>query len=443
MLLPIFKVCQKMAYKLTIPLVAVLFSLVIVFRDPVLFLDPRFWAEEGALYFHHALVSPGLKDFFSPALGYYSLLVKIAVYLALFVPIENAPLITTAISGLVIWSCVILVITSANNFLDGFGVKCAFALMLLFISSGEIWLNTITSQFWLPIGVLFIIIDKSSRSFLARLWRYTFVFLAAMTGVMSFFLLPLVIYLLFLGERASQKHLMRIFILICLGLILQIVLILNFGFGFELANVDFQGGDRLDNGFSIYKIVKSLLGYYIVYPFTGIFIFDVNPVLYYILAVYFLFSIILVFLFKSWSRESLGILFTVVFASLTTIALSVGTAGGLRYAFMVNALVLLLIYSTLNKNEKNSSGKSLLTIQLLVLAWFTATLEFRYKTYNFSSPDWPSWQVQLSGQECVSKDIAIWPHEPFSWYISDVTCPYQPNEADSLGQGILEFSDDS
>ena len=118
----------------------------------VLLLDPRFWAEEGALYFHHALVSPGLKDFFSPALGYYSLVVKIAVYLALFVPIENAPLITTVMSGLVIWSCVVLIITSSNDFLAGFGVKCAFALMLLFISSGEIWLNTITSQFWFPIA---------------------------------------------------------------------------------------------------------------------------------------------------------------------------------------------------------------------------------------------------------------------------------------------------
>ena len=64
----ITKNCLKMTYKLTFPVVAVLFGLVIVFRDPVLLLDPRFWAEEGALYFHHALVSPGLKDFFSPAL---------------------------------------------------------------------------------------------------------------------------------------------------------------------------------------------------------------------------------------------------------------------------------------------------------------------------------------------------------------------------------------
>ena len=432
-----------MTYKLTIPVVAVLFGLVIVFRDPLLLLDPRFWAEEGALYFHHALVSPGLKDFFSPALGYYSLVVKIAVYLALFVPIENAPLITTVMSGLVIWSCVVLIITSSNDFLAGFGVKCAFALMLLFISSGEIWLNTITSQFWFPIGVLFLIIDKSARSFAARLWRYTFVFFAAMTGVMSFFLLPLVVFLLFLGEQTSRKHLTRILVLFSLGLILQLVLILVFGFGFELANVDLQGGDRLDGGFSIYKIVKSLLGYYSVYPFTGLFLFDEIPVLYYVVAVHSLFSVILVFLFKSWSIESLGILLTIVGASLATIALSVGTAGGLRYAFMINAMVLLLIYSTLNKNVKNSSGKSLLTIQLLVLAWFTATLEFRYKTYDFSSPDWPSWRAQLSGQECVSKDIAIWPHAPFSWYVSDVICPYQPNDADSLRQEILEFSDDS
>jgi hypothetical protein len=432
-----------MTYKLTTPLLAVLFGLVIVFRDPALFLDPRFWAEEGALYFHHALVSPGLKDFLSPALGYYSLLVKIAVYLALSVPIEYAPLVTTVISGLVIWFCVILIITSENDFLAGFGVKCAFALILLFISSGEIWLNTITSQFWLPIGVLFLIIDKSARSFAAYLWRYTFVFLAAMTGVMSFFLLPLVIFLLLLGDQTSRKHLIRILALLSLGLILQLLLILVFGFGFELANLNLQGGDRLDDGFSIYKILKSLLGYYLVYPFTGLFLFDEIPVLYYVVAVHSLLSIILIFLFKSWSIVSLGILLTIVGASLATIVLSVGTAGGLRYAFMINAMMLLLIYSTLKKDVEISRWKSLLTIQLLVLAWFTATLEFRYKTYDFSLPDWPSWRAQLSGEECVSKDIAIWPYEPFSWYVSDVQCPYQPNDVNSLGQEILKFSDGS
>jgi hypothetical protein len=416
-----------MTYKLTIPLVTIFLGLVIVFRDPSLFLDPRFWAEEGALYFQSALVSPGLKDFFSPAVGYYSLFVKMAVYLALFVPIEYAPLITTVMSGLVMLTCMVLIMTSSNDFLSGVGAKSTFALMLLFVSSGELWLNTITSQFWFPIGVLFLTIDKTGRSFVEVLWRYIFIFLAAMTGVMSFFLLPFVVLLLLFGDQSSRAHLTRILVLLILGLILQLILILLFGFGFELANVEMQGGDRLDDSFSIYKIIKSLLGYYVVYPFTGLYLFDEMPVLYYVVAVHALFSMIFIFLFKSWSIESFGILITIVGVSLATIALSVGTAGGLRYAFMVNAMVLLLIFSSVEKVTPISSGISLLAVQLLAVAWLTATFEFRYKTYDFSSPDWPSWRAQLSGKDCVVKDVAIWPSEPLSWLVSEVPCPSQPN----------------
>jgi hypothetical protein len=45
--------------------------LVMFFRAPSFFFEPRFWGEEGIIYFSNAFNNPWYKALFTPHLGYF------------------------------------------------------------------------------------------------------------------------------------------------------------------------------------------------------------------------------------------------------------------------------------------------------------------------------------------------------------------------------------
>ena len=55
---------------------------IIFFRNPILFTEPRFWAEEGSVYFSSAFHSTWIVSLFQPHLGYLSLIPNIATIIA-------------------------------------------------------------------------------------------------------------------------------------------------------------------------------------------------------------------------------------------------------------------------------------------------------------------------------------------------------------------------
>lgn len=65
------------------PPALVVFCLLVFFRDPAFFINPRIWAEEGSIYIQSYLDSGPIISFFSPHLGYYSFFNNIAVGLSM------------------------------------------------------------------------------------------------------------------------------------------------------------------------------------------------------------------------------------------------------------------------------------------------------------------------------------------------------------------------
>jgi hypothetical protein len=399
-----------------------LMILLIGFRAPELLLDPRFWAEEGALYFGNAHRSPSWVDFFSPELGYYSLYVKMSVYLALVVPIENAPLVTTLSALLAMVACLYFVLVSDNLFLQVELHRFFFGLFLILISTGEIWLNTLTLQFWFPIGALFIFIDRQVAGFIAMWFRLIFVAVAALTGVMTFFLLPLLSFQVrkAVGEEKLQKQ--RYMVCLVAGLLIQLGLIAALGFGFEAAYEEMQGGARLSSEHSFFDSLKSLVGYYILYPIIGLAIYDTSLPAYYVLAAMVMLGFLVLLFTINWTRESAMIVLTAAGIAIGTLVLSVGTQGGLRYAFVSNALItLVLMHSVINGVARFAYAKFLATL-LLVLASFVAVLEYKYKMRPFVDDSWASWKQQVSDGVCAPNPILVWPSEPFAWSVSGIKC---------------------
>ncbi|HET8706541.1 MAG TPA: hypothetical protein VFM46_09595, partial [Pseudomonadales bacterium] len=64
-------------------------------RRPELFSHPRFWAEEGSVYFANAWHFVWYEVLFEPHLGYLSFFNNLAALIATTVPLKHAPLVTT------------------------------------------------------------------------------------------------------------------------------------------------------------------------------------------------------------------------------------------------------------------------------------------------------------------------------------------------------------
>lgn len=79
--------------RLNIAILIIAIALIIL-RHFDFFINPRFWAEEGSVYFLNAYIH-GFSSLWFGHQGYFSIIPNISTYLATLVPLEYAPIVTT------------------------------------------------------------------------------------------------------------------------------------------------------------------------------------------------------------------------------------------------------------------------------------------------------------------------------------------------------------
>ncbi len=142
--------------------------LVIAFlKCPVLFYDPRFWAEEGSAFFatFRSLSLPGALQ--NTYLGSYLGLTNIVVYLSTLVPLAYAPFVTTYLA-LAFHAAVAFQIASLASC---YGLSRTAGLLLvaawaLVPQSYEVWLSATNLQ-WVA-GVSMLLVFAMPEEFLSR-----------------------------------------------------------------------------------------------------------------------------------------------------------------------------------------------------------------------------------------------------------------------------------
>ncbi|MGE0822630.1 MAG: hypothetical protein AB7G75_21790 [Candidatus Binatia bacterium] len=177
--------------------------MVVYLRLPLLFHEPRFWAEEGSLYFAHAYSHPWWLASTQVQMGYFALWPNIATTIAAqVVSIQTAPLVTTVFALLVQLLPVGMVIWSRSDLWRGFFVKMFGVALILFIPhSQEVWLNTINSQFFFSLVTFLILLEDLDATRLRR-WGYRILLvLAGLTGWVSCFLTPLFVLRYYLEKK--------------------------------------------------------------------------------------------------------------------------------------------------------------------------------------------------------------------------------------------------
>lgn len=166
--------------------------LIIAIRSPLLWTQPRFWEEEGYIYFREAWNSGSTAALLKIYAGYIDLSANIPAALAALVSLEFAPLITT-LCALVFQSIPVALIafSRAEFWQTPLRKLTGLALIITVPMTSEIWLNTTTSKVHLTLAVALLLLEATANYSWPR--RYALGFLALLSGLsspMPCFLLP-------------------------------------------------------------------------------------------------------------------------------------------------------------------------------------------------------------------------------------------------------------
>ena len=186
-----------------------IFIILIIFfyRSPYIFLNGRFMAEEGTIFFanaykHGFLYSLFFVDFNS---GYLNLWANLSGIISNFFSLLLAPIISNYLA-LIPKIMILYLSLYKNSFLfNGFVYKILFCLIVFLspLNVPEIWLNSINSQIFFCIIAFILCFLKYSKD--SKNYFYLMlIFLSGLTGIYSCVLLPIFYYKFFVYKTKQD-----------------------------------------------------------------------------------------------------------------------------------------------------------------------------------------------------------------------------------------------
>ena len=380
-------------------------------RVPELFSYPRFFAEEGSLYFSYAYSHSWLNNLLTPQHGYYTVYNSIVTSLAKLPSIDNAPLVTIFTAFVVQVAVSLYVIWGGISILDNLAKKIIVALIIPICSFPHVWLTTIGIHFWLPVVTFFILISSDTADRKNSIFRACFLVLSGLTGVISCFMTPL--FMLRTYRDKSKEYLKYSIILTCCSL-MQIYVFLHeyFTQSVELAH-RFKG-----NSF-IPVFIK-----YIIYQFSiplfgrGIFqhesVIKINNIISmvstklfnhdyfentiaatpFVLGMIILLTMTTICVKNSKQVEyTLMLLAFIIVSTISTVA-SERMSGGPRYTFVPTVIMFTVFAASINiRTIKNALCN--IGLYLMLLALFFNIREFRAITNMIYNTEYPVWKKEV------------------------------------------------
>ena len=370
----------------------------IVYRDPSLFLAPRYWAEEATLYFHTAYVSPLIEALVAPHQGYYVLWGNLAGMLATAVPLEYAPAIGTAMALLVQLAVILAILVNESNALDTPAKKAIGSLAAVVVgATGEIWLTSTNSAAILPLIVFLILIDDKGNPLKRRCW-YAFVVIAGLSGPQSNFLTPL--FLVQYWQKRQRGDLVLFAILTCTSLI---------ELGFIIYSSKILGAaayysptqNRFPNHIDPLEVINAMILYGVNYPLFR----------YHKIANAVCISVVSIGIIISFRKLREFILFPLAILILTVMSVSgsLGMAGGPRYAYASSVIFALMLLALAASPNLNIIARTLCGTVLCASLFFWCWV-FRSEFVYYHDPNWPSWSSEVKAwRSDPTRQLQVWP----------------------------------
>jgi hypothetical protein len=352
----------------------------VVWRDPTLFTDPRFWAEEATVYFMTSCQQGFLAAMAAPHQGYFSLLVNLGGELATLPKLEYAPLMTTLVGLAVIVTIFMVVLFHEAEVLSSGLNKFIAGLAVVVVgTTGEIWLNATNCQHFMALLVFLVLID-SKRHPLKRGIGYGLVAIAGLTSVAANFLTPL--FLVRYLQRREKGDLV-LFIVLCLTSAVQLAMII-YSFIHQAGSSPIDS--RFNTTFDLYTLVRQIALFAVNYPFFGI-----QGSWSWLVAGLFLLAVFLSMrrFPAHWEYPLAIVLLTV----LSTLA-SLGMYGGPRYAYSASVIMMLYLLALHGDGEVPRFARyaALLLLASSLTYW---SVSYRAGLEKYRVASWPSWKSEV------------------------------------------------
>jgi hypothetical protein len=244
-------------------------ALAIVGRDISFFMEPRFWAEEGSVYFQAALDRPALEALLAPHQGYFDIVANVAGLLATVPSLEAAPLVTTVIAFLVQLALVAAILLSNAPFLKSSLAKAlaVVAVVIAGSNSFEIWLTTTNSHYYFPV-LVFLVLCQEKGPGSGRSIRVLTAGFAGLASVIACFLLPLFLVRYYLRQ---QREDLLLFGVLGLATLVQLAAI-DASYThilFSGAGSDAGAPTRFVAGVPPDRVLRTILGYGLTNPIVA------------------------------------------------------------------------------------------------------------------------------------------------------------------------------
>lgn len=184
-------------------------------RRPDALLHPRFYAEDGAIWYATAYNYGWWRVLLSPYQGYVHLLPRLMAGVALLFPIRYAPLVGNLTAITIETLPVLLLISPRSSVWGSLRVRLLLSALYLLLPNTEEVLGCITESQWIvALCVILILLATPPASRLVRTGSLVLLLIGALTGPFSIFFLPVGFYQLL---RGRDKYWCRTVLLILTG----------------------------------------------------------------------------------------------------------------------------------------------------------------------------------------------------------------------------------
>jgi hypothetical protein len=397
--------------------------ILVITRDPMLLIQPRFWAEDGAHFYEFAFSHDWLDTLlFHP--NYRLLLSNLSALAATgTLNMELAPLPFTLMSLLIISTAVAVVIWGNSELWNTPFKKLLVSLLIVFAPvSDEIWLNANGTQYYTALITALLLCESMPQSGRIRknLYRVLLV-TGSLNGLLSCVLTPLYWIKAF---RSRDREVLIQAIILSAGCLIQLVAI----------SIEIDGAERhrltslatfgwitaiktyglvfsREFGQLLHDVIitdrqvpymMSRLYFHLGYMWLAVWLGILAALAYRLrhsLALYLLASYVLLFVFVS--------IFAI--AGPNNVHLLYPLLGN-RYFFIPSALLLIVIMTSIPFPGRNGIQGAWAITASVVLAFGLLNSMHKYYTTPVALPAWPEWKAEVrKWQSNPRHRLNIWP----------------------------------
>lgn len=178
-----------------------------VLRRPDIVVNAQFWAEDGMMWFTQ-MYRDGFISIFRPQDGYFQTISRLAAGLALFVPLEHAPLVMNLVFICIKSLLVAMLFTTRLDHLTGNNVVRVIVAIFILITpdAHEVHGNVTSAHWFLSCIALLLLLSKDPSNMLIKILDIPIVIIAGLSGPFAIIIAPLSVIWFYLNRGYSTFH---------------------------------------------------------------------------------------------------------------------------------------------------------------------------------------------------------------------------------------------